>query len=85
MVEQSKKLLADFANQEHQIKQRSESKNKLESMIYLVSEKLFDDDFTRFLSSEDKDSLAKQSAENDDWLYSDEAEDSDYLEFNKRT
>jgi molecular chaperone DnaK (HSP70) len=85
MVEQSKKLLDDFTYQEYQIKQRSESKNKLESMIYLVSEKLGDDDFTRFLCPADKDSLAKQSADNDDWLYSDEAEDSDYLAFNKRT
>jgi len=57
MVDKSKTLLTDFVNQEYQIKQRSESKNKLESMIYLVSEKLYNDDYIRFLSSSEKESL----------------------------
>lgn len=54
-------------------------------MVYLVSEKLYDEDFIRFLSQEDQDSLKRQSEDNDDWLYSEAAEDSDYLAFNKRT
>lgn len=56
-IEASKKLLENFVKQEQLIQKRSEAKNKLEGLIYLVGEKVGDDEFTKYLSEEDQSRL----------------------------
>lgn len=58
-VELSKKLLEKFVKQEAMIIKKSEAKNRLESLVYLVTEKVADETFSLYLSEEQKSTLAQ--------------------------
>lgn len=51
-VESSKKLLEKFVKQEGLLVKKSEAKNRLESLVYLVGEKVADETFSQYLSEE---------------------------------
>lgn len=84
-VEASRKLLDKFVVQETAIARKSEAKNRLESTVYMVNDKLADETLCLYWNAFDKANLTELATENDDWLYSYPADLADYKEFDKRS
>jgi molecular chaperone DnaK (HSP70) len=53
----------------------AELRNSLETLVYTMKERLYDEDVETVTTEESRDSLREQLSEHSDWLYEDEAED----------
>ncbi|OMJ80224.1 hypothetical protein SteCoe_19592 [Stentor coeruleus] len=78
------KRLKDLKEAEIQAKKIAEAKNNIESYIYEVSEKIEDEDFIKFASQAERDSLSEKTSELRLWMESDEFESSSASEINSK-
>ncbi|OMJ91066.1 hypothetical protein SteCoe_6423 [Stentor coeruleus] len=78
------KRLKNLKEAELQAKKVAEAKNNIESYIYEVSEKIEDEDFIKFISEAEKDSLSEKTSELRIWIETDEFESSTASEINSK-
>lgn len=83
-VSEMAKRLKDLKEAELRAKKLAEAKNNIESYIYEVSEKIEDEDFSKFASESEKDSLSEKTSELRLWMESDEFESSTASEINSK-
>lgn len=72
-AKESSAILARFAKYETFLRKNSQTKNKLESLIYKMQEMLENENVIRYATDEEKENLTKTATELDDWMFTDEA------------
>lgn len=83
-IKESNIILGAFRDYEEYTNKISESKNRLEGLIYKVQDLLEEESFTKFATEEEKELMKQKAEETDEWLFSSEVKDADFKILNSK-
>lgn len=83
-AEESARILSIFASYETFLKRNSETKNRLESLIYKIQEMVENENLIQYATEEEKATLSETATKLDDWMFSDEAAQGNYTLYTQK-